>query len=509
MTQVLPDRREKWLGAEYAIKPIPEKWMDLWTNAGANDEIRIPNPNPFLPENLALAPSGPEIPILIANSDLGVAHYVRSPEFGVPESIYLIHIRSPEINPSARSAVLSSLYIDHLTDLLHPLLAAANSAGLSCNFDLNRSAIHLEISGYSEKASLLLQKILNQMPIDPPTPEQFAIYVDRHEKAYLNAQKELAARQAKELIDSIVNLDKATKKEKLSALESISYEDFLIFHEKLFETTYTEALFAGNLTCKEAESAWLDVVHAVGRSPYPKKHHSKTKIVQLPESSGPYKIVERADVQGNAAMLLIDEGNFTHSKQASQEVLATILKEAFFNELRTKQKTGYIAVSDGTEVEGRLFQYFLVQSNSHQPEELLFRFEQFIEEFTDALAENITIDRFETIKTSLISSLKTRFRNLNSKALLWDKLAYELDGDFSYIEKRIEALSELSYDSLLKHANTFFNRNNKRRLAVLYEGKLSSPFEYEEIGTSQIEEIATYAPRSEKTLEGSAAFITD
>ncbi len=504
--QMSPNRREKWLGAEYSIRPIPEKWMRLWQGAKPNPEIRLAGPNPFLPEKLKVTSTGPLVPTLIANSELGVAYYVRSPEFGGPDAIYHIHILSPEINPSPRSAVLSSLYIDHLTDLLHPTLAAANAAGLNANFDIDRSALHLEISGYSEKAPLLLQEILTQMPENPPTPEQFAIYLDRHEKGYLNGQKELAARQAKELVDSIINLDKTTKREKLQALQSITYEEFLQFHENLFENTYAKALFAGNLTLKEAESAFLDLIHAIGKTPYSKEQHSVTKILHLPEGSGPYKIAEQTEVQGNATLLLIDEGDFTHSKRSSQEVLSAVLKEAFFNELRTNQKTGYIAQSDGAEIEERLFQYFLVQSNSHQPEELLFRFEQFLEEFHHALAENVLPERFETIKTSLIASLKTRFRNLESKTGLWDRLAFEKDADFQFIEKRVEALNALKYEDFLKNSSAFLARENRRRIAVLIEGKIGSPFAYTQIETPQLEEIASYAPRAEKALEESAAY---
>jgi insulysin len=498
--QMEMDRQEKWLGAEYAIQPIPEKWMQTLANAKPNSQIKLARPNPFVPENLECVQNGPATPLLIAKSDLGVAYYVRSPEFGTPEIVYHLHILSPELTPSAQSAVLGSLYIDHLTDALHPTLAAASAAGLSCNFDIDHSAIHLEISGYSEKAPLLLQEILKQMPENPPSPKQFAIYRDRHEKAYLNGEKELAAKQAKEVLDSIINQDKTTKKEKLRALQSIRYEDFLNFHAKLFETTYMKALFAGNLSLKEAESAFLDVVHVFGRAAFPVEEHSRTEIIHLKETGGPYRIEAQTAVQGNATILLVDQGDFSFPKRSAQEVLSAVLKEAFFNELRTKQKTGYIAQSDATEIEERLFQYFLVQSNSHGPEELLFRFEQFIEEFNHTLREHVSLERFETIKTSLIASLKTRFRNLESKSRLWNLLAFEKDEDFEFIEKRLNGLSDLSYEEFIQHANAFLSRGNKKRLAVLYQGKLHSPFAYTQIDLPQVEEVASYAPRPEKAL---------
>ncbi len=506
LTKMIPNRQEKWLGAEYAIHPIPETWLAEWSAAKPNEAIRLAEPNPFLPDHIALVSGGNQIPTIVADDDLGLAYYVRSPEFGVPDSIYHIHLLSSEINPSARSAVLTSLYIDHLTDLLHPTLAAARAAGLFCTFDLSRSALHLQISGYSEKAPLLLEEVTRQMPLNPPTAEQFAIYVDRHEKAYLNGQKDLAAVQAKELADSIVNQDKTTKQEKLAALKKITYEDFLNFHKELFEMTYLQALFAGNLTLKDAESAWLDVIHALSHSPYPKEEHPETKILRLSNAKGPYQISQTTETLGNATLLIIDEGAFTYPKRAAQEIVATALKEAFFTELRTKQKTGYIAQSDATEIEERLFHSFVVQSNSHQPEDLLFRFEQFIETFNDSLDQNISLERFNTIKTSLISSLKTRFRNLKDKTILWDRLAFERDGDFDFIEKRISSLAALSYEEFQEIAHPFLSRENRKRLAILFKGKIASPFAYQPIALLQIGDIATYAPRPEKkSLQESAA----
>ena len=108
-------------------------------------------------------------PIPIADNELGIAYYVRSPEFAAPESVYCLHILSPEINPSARSTVLTSLYLDHLTDLLHPTLAAASSANLNCRFNWDRSRINVIFTGFSEKAPALLQEVAKQMPLNKPT----------------------------------------------------------------------------------------------------------------------------------------------------------------------------------------------------------------------------------------------------------------------------------------------------------------------------------------------------
>jgi insulysin len=501
MTKVFPDKVEQWKNVEYAIRPIPQNWLVAWENAKPNDQIRIADPNPFIPQNLALVPGDSEVPELIANHDLGIAYYVRSPEFAVPESEYYVHILSSEIDATARSNVLVSLYLDHLTDILQPTLAAAKAAGLSCSILPEDASILLQISGYSEKAPLLLQEIVKQMPLNPPTLDQFEIYVDRHKKAYLNAEKALAVAQAKELLDSIIHQNAATKKDKLAALNELTYEEFLDFHKNLFESTYCKALFAGNLTLKNAQSAWLDIIHSLGRSPFPKENHTVTKILQLPDAKGPYFINQSTEAQGNATILLIDEGAFTYEKRAAQETLSAALKEAFFDELRSKQKTGYIARSDGFEVEERLFHMFLVQSNSHGTDDLLFRFEQFIEEFNDSLAERIPESRFNTIKNSVIESLKTRFRSLKDKAALWNQLAFQRDGNFDFVDQRIAGLQSLQYEDFLTLSRSFLTRENRKRIAVLFDGKIAAPFAYQPIGIPELEEIATYTAKAKRSFK--------
>ena len=486
------DKKEKWFNAEYTVQPIPHHWLTQWQNAKPNPQIRLAEPNPFVPTHLArVEENAITTPVPIADSELGTAYYVRSPEFGTPDAVFHLNILSPALATTPRGAVLTSLYLDHLTDILSPTITAAQQAGLVCSFNADRSRIHLVVSGYSEKAPLLLQQITEQMAsAPPPTPEQFAQYAARHEKSYSNSQKDLAARQAWELLDSLINQDKTTQKEKLAALKTIRHEDYLAFHNNLFKTTYLEAFFAGNLTLKKAESCWLDVVHALSRSPYPKADHPQTKILHLSDN-GPYRISQTTVAQGNASLLLLDQGPFTFENRAIQEILSSSLKEAFFNELRTKQKTGYIAQSDCMELEEHLFQFFLVQSNSHQTDDLLHRFEQFIESYNDAIAEKITPERFETLKASQISSLQNRFRSLQDKTALWNRLAFEYK-DLDFINKRINAHANLSYETFLEKANGFLARSNRKRLAVLFDGRLPKPFAYQSIVPSQLAEMASY-----------------
>ena len=463
-------------------------------------DIKLPEPNPFVASRFSLVEDSvrENSPQLISQNEYGTAYFSRSPEFKNPEASIRLHILSPELNASAKSQVLATLYCIHADDLLHPMLAAAAEANLFASTDAMNSRIHLTISGFSEKAPLLLQEILRSLPLTPPTPEKFDIYVASLQKEYANAEKELSFYQAKDLIDSLMNQDKVTKKEKGAALKTIQYEDFLSFQKKLFEKTYLEAFFAGNLTLKDAESSWLDVIHVIGKAPFPKKDHPKTKVAEFPD--GPFSIAQFTEAQGNATLLAIDEGPFTHSKRAVQETLSLALKEAFFNELRTKQKTGYIANAEAQEIEERLFQFFIVQSNSHQPEDLLYRFELFLEEFLEDLQSNVPQERFCSLQGAAINRLKNRICNLKDKSALLDLLAFNYRADFQFLEKRMAAIHSLSYEEFCATSQEFLSRANKKRLAICYKGKLLAPFSYETTTPRELSEIATYTSKSD-TME--------
>ena len=128
--------------------------------------------------------------------------------------------------------------------------------------------------GFSDKASFLLQEILKQLPAAPPTPDQFEIMKIRLSKDLANSSIDLAVIQAIDLAHSLLYQNNPTKAQQLEALQSITYDDFCAFLHVLLSKTYTEAIFCGNLSLKDAESAWLDIHNLLDSAPYPKDQHS-------------------------------------------------------------------------------------------------------------------------------------------------------------------------------------------------------------------------------------------
>ena len=494
---IQPDQTERWMGVEYAIREIPEQWMAVWSKVTPHEEIHLPGPNLYLPQKLNLiATCEQKEPVKIGENEGGIAYYNRCSEYLIPEVSYSLHVKSPRLLANAESFCLVNLVVLALEDQLHSTLAEATAAGLLGSIQAQPTLFNVSVSGFSEQAALLLKKEMEAL-LHPVAPsfDQFERYRASLQRTLMDRQKEIALLQAQELMESLIDPDEIPTKKLLSTLQEISYEQLVHFQQTLFEEIYLEGFFAGNVSEEDAKILWDELSTSV--NPYRKEQHHRKKILALSEKEGPFIVREKNDALGNGVILLIDQGRYTPVQRAAQEVLSTALAPSFYDALRTKQKTGYIVYSSCSELEQRLFQTFMVQSNSHSPEELLHRFELFLEDRLQTLREEISEGRFGLIKQNRLEVLKAKRRNLKEKSLLFDHLAFERDADFQWIPKRIQGYEELSYETFLREAESSLSRTNRKRLAILMEGRVNQPFVYESLSSADFELKSTYLSRSE------------
>src|SRR5690606_9872481 len=149
------------------------------------------------------------------------------------------------------------------------------------------------------------------------------------------------------------------------------------------------------------------------------------------------------------------EGPFSFEKLASSQVLGKALQQPFFTTLRTKQQTAYIAKSGPKLVENQLMQYFSVHSSTHQGEELLARFELFLEDYAKDIESQISKEDFESIRSNLIEKLQVPSTNLAVFSQKLHQLAYTFQEDFDFYDKEIKALKNLTYEQFCRDAKSF------------------------------------------------------
>jgi insulysin len=496
LTGVAPEKHEKWMNAEYAIKEIKPEKLTAWNAVPLNPKITLPQQNPFIPSHLALVTANPaaQTPRLIADDTSSKIYFAQDDKYLVPETSMIFNLKTPLIDGSAKKFALLDLYLKALGDKLSPTLSFASAAGLYTSVNVSDLKLTFSISGYSEKAPALVKTLFQHAKQVAPSAEQFEIYKQSLASSYDNVSKELPVRQAADVISSIIYNDAPTSQEKLKALKTVSYDEFMQYSKTLLKTSFTEGVIYGNLNEQDAKNVWADVKATLASAPYLTEQQNRKSVLLLPDKHGPYMLNYGTERQGNGVILLIEEGAFSFEKRASQQLLGKALKEAFFDTLRTKQQTAYIAKAWDLEVERQLLQFFAVQSNSHNPSELLARFELFLEDFVGNFQDKVSPDRFETLREMMIVTLKKPPENLSLMAEKLNYLAFTCGGDFNWIEKSIDAVSKLSYEQLETDAKLYLSRQNQKRLAVLVEGVLSADkeFRYERVSHDDVRGAGTY-----------------
>ncbi|MEM8728162.1 MAG: insulinase family protein, partial [Chlamydiota bacterium] len=384
LTGIQPDKKETWIGAEYTIRKISAETLAAWNTLPPHPDIALPEPNPFIPSNLTLVTTGASDtahltphPQKLVENDYGTLYFWEDTQYRVPEISSIFDIYTPSIDGSARQIVLFDLFFHALDDRLAPILSFAEAASLRTGCNAGDMKVSLQVGGYSEKVPLLLNEIFNAVKSCQINEDKFKLYCHALESRYANVGKAMPISQGMEIYRNLLFNNAPKHRDKMAALQSVTYEDYLSFADHLLDNCYLEALVAGNMTEKEAHRIWTTVHETLRARPYPKKNHAKKQLLTLSPLQGPYKIPAQTESLGNAAILMIQQGELTFPRKASHSILAAALQEDFFDTLRTKQQTAYIAKAVSPEQDEQLYHLFLVQSTSHQPDELIARFELF------------------------------------------------------------------------------------------------------------------------------------
>lgn len=481
VTGVKPNHQERWLGGAYASRAISPKQMQEWSQAIAHQQITLPPPNPFIPQTLQLVSKGNgkkngdrlyPTPKTLIDDAKGKIYFAQDSRYRVPKIYWTFTIRTPSIEQGdAEKMVLGDLYVSALREALTEFIYPASVAGLNFSVELKENGAAITVEGYNANAHLLFKELLKRLKAPEVTEQRFKVYKETLSREYQNFAKEMPLRQAVEILKRVIHKHFTTEKEKAAAIKKVSYEKFRDYVTNIFEKNYIEGMMYGNQLEKDALEIAKNLFNTLDGSPYPKEEQEKRMVIILPEKDGPFILESKTRSQGNAVILSIEDIQFSFKSRASQQILMQAMKPSFFEMLRTKQQTGYIVDNSDEEIEKRLFSSFLVQSNTHDPRDLLSRFELFIEGFLQEMEKSeLPEGQFKTIAASLQKTLEQPPKTIREMGEMLNTLAFKYDGDFDWIEKRIQAFKELNYSEFLTISRQVMGKGNKRRIGILLKG---------------------------------------
>jgi insulysin len=435
--------------------------------------------------------------------------------------------------------VLTNLYAQMCAEELNEFSYAADIAG--CRFDISatRRGVEMDVFGYSHKLPTLLQQVAKTVASPELEEAMFERLKDALVKTYSNFAYNQPYQHAMFNESLVVETPRWNYPDRIAALLPLTVQNLRDFKTSLLGRANLVVLMHGNNSIDGAIEAAQSVVKELSPKPlFTSNQASHPRVVQLPAvttcihqsdvqnsaetNNGIEVIFQIGEVKGSlnkALELAKSNGTFDgETKQddeaeaegayrslATLNVLMHLMKEPFFDDLRTKQQLGYLVFSgnmrfgDGHVVASR----FILQSEVKSPQYLDQRIEAFLLTFRNILLphseenkEGLTDEQFAENISAVVETLLEKPKNLNEETNHhWSKLE---DGSLDFGRKLKEAKSAgtVTRQEVLAYFDAYLGLNSslRRKLSVRIHGsnhKLGVELKEEEQQDSELSPVPT------------------
>jgi insulysin len=219
----------------------------------------------------------------------------------------------------------------------------ATIAGLSYSMYVVENSLYVNVTGYNDKAPMLLELIFKRMKDFIINPERFKVIKERLKRYYnnykLNPPNSLTSLYNLELFNEIYY----STEECLSTLEDININDVQLFYPKLFKKFFIEAQIFGNIKKDESINIIKMIKNLFQQKLLEKSRIRRIRNVRLPKGKKfIYKnnVFDEDELNSAIEYYLQCGDNKDRYVRNRLQIINQILQESVFNHLRTKEQLG-------------------------------------------------------------------------------------------------------------------------------------------------------------------------
>jgi secreted Zn-dependent insulinase-like peptidase len=369
--------------------------------------------------------------------------YKQDDTFQLPKAAILLQIFTNKNFLEAKKydticSIWNAIFDNELKDITY----MAREANIHFRFFYNLEGIYLQVSGFNSSLKTVLYEVLNKLKsvIENSNSienlkEKLKVQIEDHKKGYKNFYLSAPYTQAVSYLESFLRDPSSTPDKKLEFLNEIEHElDDIISDKNIFnfflsnflKESKFEFLIQGNISQEEsleiAKSSEQILLNKILKD----EHSATFRIANIPKNTNFYYTLPSGDPknQNSAIVSYFQAGNMTEYDKCCMFLIESLLREKFFDEMRTKQTLGYIvrmAYKEVRKIEGFVC---VVQSSVKSPEDVQERITKFLIE--NNLKNGVDDELFEMHRQSVLTDLK--MKDL--------KLMEEVSRNFSEIKRR-------------------------------------------------------------------------
>ena len=453
----------------------------------------LPEPNPYLPEDLALTiPPGPFTPPVALDTDSGIElWHAPDTEFRTPRASVGLRVWPESALQGPGDNALAALYSRLVKQALNARAYASRMAGIGYRVRSTWSGIDIAVWGYHDNLDILFDDILDTFADTPIDPGSFAVARTEQIKTYANMRFRHPYVQAANVIGQTLHSDIWAWEELLEAARNTTPAALEAWRREKRRGVSATLLVHGNLATRDARNfATIAARHLAVSNVVP-----ELSVAQVLDGA---RHIERDVDHDDAVYLLYLQGDApTLAERARLGLLGRMLGPRYFTALRTEQQRGYIVQAYRHSIERHPGIVFAVQSPGTDAAGLEAATAAFIEAQREWLRE-IPQDELEEHKRGHIAALTRRDRNLMDR--FW-RLRRDLDDrvlTFDSMERLADAVAELDATALSVAYERLIDPARGNRLTAFSRGAFESAPTASE---SVTDESATEVPVSSRSVE--------
>jgi len=480
------DKVAPYYDAEYSLELVGGDTFEKINGDSKVTGIFYQAKNNFIPHNLKLLD---ETPHLIRQDDVAKVWFMYDHKFKQPKVALMFQIETPRVYRSPKNLELAKLYEIAFSEGLNELVYPIKEAGLSYSLSTNKKGVVLTLGGYSERIGDLIKLVTNNLTNINIDEQKF----NNIKEAMVRGLKNKKLNQAYQrggYYNWLMMLDNQyTDEEKLEALMPLTLDNVKSYAKNLYEKIYVTGVIHGNWSDEQAKESVSLLLNSLNGQSLPVDERYE-QVVEVLNSGEQIQFSREVEDNNNSLSYTIQVGEKDLALMAKASIIASIIENDFYTQMRTNQQLGYIVWSFQQRTEKRIFFRFLIQSSTHGPFEMSKRVRIWLKT-TEKTFSKLSDEEFEKHRQAKIIALEKEGDSIGAVVGDLYTLATDEEGDFQFKKKFIQAIKELTKNDVSEKARELFLDPKTPRLEVLMRAKGSE----EHVPASAITSVSEFKSR--------------
>lgn len=368
----------------------------------------------------------------------------------------------------ARLKVLSRVFLNMFSEHLVALRDKAGRAGIRINIlPYWGGSLRIQLQGKSDKHSVLLAQLLSDLENFQPSAALFEQTLLQYQDELKNSALKTPAEQAGVLLTQL-SYQAYTYDQLLQASEFVALEMLAGFKQQLLTQSH-KLLFAYGAYRRQDVLAVVEHLKALQGEQTQQIARYKNNL--MPMDAGEILNFKQKVAHSDTAVLeayIYPDADL--KKMLLLQILNSRFNSEFFKQLRTEEQLGYQVSSMAFEYDDHPVFAMLVQSNNATEQDLVARYQRFIEDFATIL-EAMSDEEFTRLRESQLSYLLQKPNNLYQEAapIVTDYIDNKLS--FDTREKSIKLLNSVTRLDLLALYREMITGTQKMTLRIQLRGR--------------------------------------